>query len=71
MGLKECCSCGVYAYWLSVRLNVGVLIGVFILKANCLKIGGELSGYPLNHPTCESFCRYRKALYFWSLGISL
>ena len=22
MGLKECCSCGVYAYWLSVRLNV-------------------------------------------------
>ena len=23
MGLKECCSCGVYAYWLSVRLNVG------------------------------------------------
>ena len=23
------------------------------------------------HPTFGSFCRYRKALYFWSLGISL
>ena len=23
MGLKECCSCEVYAYWPSVRLKVG------------------------------------------------